>query len=59
MNRKILQKDIIGGIIPIISAGAAAAELGYNARSVRQDSNAKFIQIFKQMDIEISECENS
>lgn len=58
-SEPISTKDIIGWIVTFVSVGVAAFGSIYTGKSYRQDSNAKFIEIFKEMDNEITKLENN
>jgi len=58
-SETISTKDIVGWIVVLISAVIATGWLIYTAKSYRQNSDAKFIEIFKDIDKEISELENN
>ena len=58
-SETISTKDIVGWIVVLISAVIATGGLIYTAKSYRQNSDAKFIEIFKDIDKEISELEHN
>jgi len=55
----ISTKDVIGWIGTFVSVGFAAFGSIYVVKSHRQDSNVKFIEIFKEMHNEITKLENN
>jgi hypothetical protein len=55
---QINSKDVIGWIVTFSATIPPAVGLFYTAMSLRNDSNARYIQTFSQIEKEISDIEN-